>query len=51
MAAAPASEIIPAIDIEKLTEGVPRGAWVALSPTGDRRIAYDESLVLCPGNI
>ena len=43
MAAAPA-EIIPAIDIEKLTEGVPRGSWVALSPTGDRRIAHDESL-------
>ena len=24
--------VIPALDIQKLTEGVPRGQWVAISP-------------------
>lgn len=31
--------VIPAIDIEKLMEGVPRGQWVAIASTRDRRVA------------
>ena len=31
--------VIPALDIEKLTEGVPRGRSVAIASTHDRRVA------------
>ena len=31
--------VIPALDIQKLTEGVPRGQWVAIASTRDRRVA------------
>ena len=33
------ADVIPALDIEKLTEGVPRGQWVAIASTPDRRVA------------
>lgn len=35
---------IPALDIEKLTEGVPRGSWVAISAAHDRVVAYGPSV-------
>ena len=31
--------VIPALDIERLTEGVPRGRWVAIASTRDHRVA------------
>ena len=39
-----AAAVIPAIDVEKLTVGVPRGAWVAISVVHDRRVAVGESV-------
>ena len=41
---ASAAAPIPAIDIEKLTEGVPRGSWVAISSAHDRRVAVGQSV-------
>ena len=32
-------KVIPAVDIEKLTEGVPRGQWVAIASSRDRIVA------------
>lgn len=36
--------VIPALDIEKLTEGVPRGSWVAISAAHDRVVAYGSTV-------
>ena len=38
------ANVIPALDIEKLTEGVPRGRWVAIASTPDRRVATGADL-------
>ncbi len=36
--------VIPALDIQKLTEGVPRGQWVAIASTRDRMIAHGDTV-------
>ena len=36
---------LPALDIEKLTEGVAPGAWVVIAATRDRRVAVGQSMV------
>ena len=36
--------VIPALDIQKLTEGVPRGQWVAIASTRDRVVARGDTM-------
>ena len=36
--------IVPSIDLERLLTNVPRGAWVAISSTYDRVIAFGPDL-------
>ena len=36
--------VIPALDIQKLTEGVPRGQWVAIASTRDHLVAHGDTL-------
>lgn len=44
MVARASSTPIPAIDIEKLTAGVPRGSWVAISSDDRQRLAVGQSV-------
>lgn len=44
MVARASSAPIPAIDIEKLTAGVPRGSWVAISSDDRQRLAVGQSV-------
>lgn len=44
MAAHSSPTPVPAIDIDGLTAGVPRGSWVALSNEGTQRVAVGPSV-------
>ena len=44
MAADSSSTPVPAVDIDALTAGVPRGSWVALSNAGTQRLALGPSV-------
>ena len=36
--------VIPALDIQKLTEGVSGGQWVAIASTRDRVVAHGDTM-------